>query len=438
MKRRYVMVGSGPASIRACEALRSIDHEGEIRVVSAEAAGYYSRPGLAYYLAREIPERSLFPFRTKDLARLGVELIHGRVEELSPGTHELRLQDGQVVPYDRLLLATGSEAIMPAVPGIDLKGVLKLDDLNDARQIIELCRQARTAVVVGGGITAMEIVEGLRARKVKVHYFVRGDRYWSNVLSEPESRMVEKGLRDSGVALHYSTELAEIAGRKGRVTAARTAQGEEIPCQIIACAVGVLPRKGLAETAGIKCDRGVAVDDQLRSSDRDIFVAGDLAETKDPLTGQGTLEVLWNCALMKGEVAGLNMAGQSAHRYHRGAALNITRLAGFKTTIIGRVGAGKDADLDGIARGDSETWRRMGQAVTVESDRKGSHVRLVLSDGTITGAVVMGDQAPSFALQDLVASQARIGEIVESLQRPGAPVAKIVQGFWESWVAKHA
>ena len=297
----------------AAEAIRGADDDAEIVVVGADPHGYYSRPGLAYFLTHELPEGRLFPFAAEDVRRLGVAWITEAAVAVDPAAHRVTLESGRQLVYDRLLLATGSQAIGASVPGAELDGVVKLDGMDDARDIVRRSAKAKAAVVVGGGITALEIVEGLRARGAHVHYFMRRDRYWSNVLSESESRIVEQGLRREGVEIHTFTDLAAIRGRGGRVTAVETGDGALIPCDLVAVAVGVRPRIELARAAGLPCARGVLVDEHLRAGDPDIYAAGDIAETADAVTGRRTLEVLWNPALLKGRVAGLNMATEPVH-----------------------------------------------------------------------------------------------------------------------------
>ena len=308
----------------------------------------------------------LFPFTEHDFDRLRLRRLHARVASLHPQTHEVTLDDGRRLPYDRLLLATGSLAAIPPLPGVDLDGVVKLDDLDDARRILKRCRRGRTAVVVGGGITALEIVEGLRARNVRTHYFLRGERYWSNVLDETESRIVEHRLQEEGVQIHYHTELAEILGKRGRVAGVLTQDGHRIDCALVAIAIGVRPRTELAEGAGLATERGIQVDEYLQTSAPDVFAAGDAAQVFDPFSGKSVLDTLWGVAVTQGRIAGQNMAGQ-AMPYHKAVPFNVTRLAGLTTTIIGTVGRGRDKDLLGIARGDSETWRQLPDALVAQN-----------------------------------------------------------------------
>jgi NAD(P)H-nitrite reductase large subunit len=435
MGRRHLLIGCGPAAMAAAEAIRGADPDAEIVALSADPHGYYSRPGLAYYLANELPEKGLFPFTRQDIALLDMQLLLERAVRIDPATHKVTLESGRELPYDRLLIATGSAAIPIRVRGAELDGVVKLDDLSDARDLIRRSRKGRSAVVVGGGITALEVVEGLRAHHGHVHYLMRRERYWSNVLSEEESHIVEEGLRSRGVEIHYFTKLAEILGRSGRVVAVRTETGEEIPCDVVAVAIGVLPQIGLAKTAGIECDRGILVDEYLRSSVENVFAAGDVAEVCEALTDRRTIEVLWSSAVAKGRIAGLNMATTPSRAYQEAPPLNVTRLAGFKITIIGTVGNGDDSDLEGIARGDSETWRDLGDAVTIESQGEDCNVRLELGRSTIVGAVVMGEQSLSFPLQELIETRADVSAILPHLTAPAASMATIIYDFWRDWKA---
>jgi len=433
MARRHVLIGGGAGALAAAETIREADPGAQIEIVCADPHGYYSRPGLAYYLAKEVPEKGLFPFTPQDLADLNIGVLIERAAVIDPAAHRVTLESGRELPYDRLLVATGSRAIPTKVPGAELDGVVKLDQMADARDLIRRCRKAKAAVVIGGGITALEMVEGLRAHRVHVHYFLRKERYWSNVLSESESRIVEQALLREHVEIHRFTDLAGILGRDGRVVAVETGDGATIPCDLVGVAIGVRPRIELAEAAGLECGRGILVDQYLRSSHPDIFAAGDVAEVCDALSGHRTLEVLWNSAVVKGRIAGLNMATEPVHTYGEGTPHNATRLAGLHATIIGTVGSGEDADLEGIARGDSQIWSELCDAAIVEAQRGDAHIRIALGEGTIVGAVVIGDQALSFPLQELIEARVDVSGIVADLEAPEAPIVELVNGAWRRW-----
>lgn len=434
---RYVMVGAGPAAIAAAEAIRTVDTAGEIIIVSEESYGYYSRPGLAYVLSGEIHEKNIYPYRSEDLRCLNIKMVHGRVTRIFPDSAQCELQNGSLLAYDKLLLATGSSAVLSNAPGAKLEGVIKLDSLDDAHRIMRLAKRGRTAVVVGGGITALELVEGFIAHGVKTHYLLRGDRYWSNVLDPAESVIVEERLKHEGVQIHYQSEIAEILGKNGHVRGVKLADGKEIKCDIVAVAIGVRPRKELADASGIKTEKGIVVNDLLQTSASDVYAAGDVAQVYDPHTGKSILDTLWTPAREQGFVAGLNMAGKTTI-FRKPVAFNVTRLAGLTTTIIGMVGSGVDADLVGIARGDSETWRQLPDAIAAQEDFDVNRLRLLVGENSLLGALVLGDQKLSRPLQHIVGQRADISPVRDRLLSHSSPLGDVIADFWTHWRGAYA
>lgn len=435
--QKYVIIGTGPAGIAAAEAIRSKDVRAAVTLLGDESWQYYSRPGLAYYLTGELSEKGLFPFSKADIQALQLRIQHTEVRAIYPSEHQIEDQKGQRTTYDRLLIATGAMASRVDVPGSDLEGIVELDNLDDARHIIKSARSTRSAVVVGGGITALEIVEGLNARGVKVHYFLRGDRYWSNVLDELESRIVEEKLREEGVNIHYHTELAEIIGKRGKVSGVMTKAGEEIKCNMVAVAIGIRPRISLAVKAGLETQRGILVDEYLQTSAPDIFAAGDVAQVYDPFSGQSVVDSLWGPAKLQGRAAGLNMVGES-FPYLKAVPFNVTRLAGLTTTIVGTVGKGVDLDLVGIARGDSETWRQLPDAIAAQSDFDVNRLRILVGERHIIGAIVMGDQTLSQPIYKLVAEKVDISPIRDQLLGAGPDLGEVIAKFWTEWSTQYA
>ena len=432
---RYVLIGNGVAGISAAEAIRQHDPAGEIMLIGNEAQEFYSRPGLPYLLSGEVPEDSLFPMDKEDYRQLNLRRWRAVVKAIDPLKHWVSLENGSVINYDRLLVATGATAAFPPVPGTQLQRVVKMDTLEDVRRIFELGRTAHSAVIVGGGITALELVEGLLARGVRVHYFLRGERYWSSVLSEAESGIIETRLKHAGARLYYQTELAEIVGDRGRVSGVKTKDNHLLRCDMVGIAIGVRPRKEMAEASGLKAERGIIVNETLQTNHADIFAAGDVAQVLNPLTGQSSLDSLWFPARDQGFTAGLNMSG-IATPYQKKTALNVTRLAGLTTTILGMVGGARDAVPDYVDRGESETWRRASGALSVEADSDTTHLRMLVGEKNLAGALIMGDQKFSPPLQGLIAGEVDISPIRAELIRPGILKTDLLSRFWNQWQEK--
>jgi NAD(P)H-nitrite reductase large subunit len=193
----------------------------------------------------------------------------------------------------------------------------------------------------------------------------------------------------------------------------------------------------LMEETNLAKDRGLLVNEHLQTTDLDIYAAGDVAQVYDPLSGKSALDSLWNPAHEQGRVAGWNMAGRKA-AYLKSAPFNVTRLAGLTTTIIGTVGRGKDEDLIGIARGDSETWRELPEAIIAQSGFDVNHMRLMVGEKTLVGAILMGDQTLSWPLQKMIAGKADISAIREQIMAPDAPLADLVAQFWMVWRTEEA
>src|SRR5262249_23785680 len=427
------------AALSASEAIRRALPHALVTMISEEPHPFYSRPGLAYLLRGDIPEKQLWVRTAQDLQALRLNRLHGKVAQLLCRDHEVVLSDGRRLPYDRLLLATGATAVPPTFPGGGLAGVVKLDSLDDTRHILAQTGRGKTAVVVGGGITALELAEGLAARRMKVHYFLRGELYWSDVLDEAESRIVMDRLRHDGVQIHTNTQVKQLHGAHGQLTGVETEAGEIISCQMLAYAIGVRPRVDLAKSAGLKVDKGIVVNEFLQTDKPGIYAAGDCAQV-----GSLPLDVLWPTALDQGRVAGANMAGDKIP-YVKGVACNVTCLTGLKVTIIGNVGSKKkdggnknDDDTVAIVRGDSESWRLTPRASILSEYNDVNRVRLFVGERKIVGALVMGDQTWSRPLQRLVAAGADITPIRPQLLGDAPTALAHLAKFYEQWQANGA
>ncbi len=453
---RYLLIGTGVAAIAAAEEIRVHDPAGDLTIIGDDPFGYYSRPGLAYYLTGELDEKLLYPYRKEDFLKLNLRFYRARVTRISPTEKQVELDNGTRLPYDKLLIATGAGAMPLKTPGADLKGVHKLDHMTDARALLAEAKRGRTALVTGGGITALELAEGLTARGMKVHYVLRSARYWSGVLDELESGVVESLLAQEGIILHHKSEIVEIIGKNGKIQAARLADGRTLKADLLAYAIGIAPRLELACQSGLDCERGILVNECLQTSQPDIYAAGDVAQVFDPASGKHLLDSLWNPAREQGRAAARNMTGH-AEAYRKPPVFNVTRLAGLTVTIIGAVappsspspltplpkgdgnlppsppgrGAGGEGDPDllGIARGDSETWRQVPDVIVAQGGFEVNRLRLMVGEKHLLGAVVMGDQKLSRPLQSLVSQETDVTPIRAQLLAPNAPIADILASF---------
>lgn len=425
---KYVFVGTGIAALSAAEAVRRRDPHAELIMLGREPHPFYSRPGLAYLLTGSIPERQLHLRSADELSQLGLDRRVAEVTAIDVARREVHVAGAAPIGYDRLLLAVGAAAIPPDFPGGDLDGVVQLDQLDQTRDIIARADKARAAVVVGGGPTALELAEGLAARDVEVHYFLRGARYWSSVLDAEESRRVENAVSEQGIILHHQTKVARAVGDdRGTLDWVETEAGDTVSCQLLAVAIGVRPRLELARAAGLAVGRGIRVDERFETSVPGVFAAGDCAEVADPVTGRGAVDSLWSTALAAGAIAGTAMAGAPAG-YRRPPSLNVTRLGHITTTIIGAVG-GRDGDGDllTISRGDSLSWRVQPSAWSLTGDDPGRRIRVMVGPDTLLGAVVMNDPAAARALTRLVRQRTPLGPLRDALEAdPGSALTKLI------------
>jgi NAD(P)H-nitrite reductase large subunit len=435
--RRHVLVGSGVASLSAAEAIRRADPQSRITLIAPERTPFYSRPGLAYLLTNEIPEAQLSLRSPKDIDGLRIDMVHQRAARILTDVHVVQLDDGSHVPYDRLLLATGATSIRGEFPGAGLDGVVQLDDLDQARQIVERTQHARAAVVVGGGSTALELVDGMIARGIETHYLMRGDRFWSKVFDGVESAIVEARLQAHGVTLARNSAVREALGTNGRLTGVRTSTGQHIACDLLAVAIGVRPRMELAVDAGLQTDKGILTTEYLETSADGVYAAGDVAQVYDPVMQRAQMDTLWSSALQQGRTAGLNMAGIRVALRKR-VPMNVTKVAGITVTIVGAVGGGEDPDLLTLTRGQSERWVMDPDAWSVGGARRGDRLRVVVSGRAIVGAVVMGDQRLSRALAHLIGEEVDIAPLRPALDASPDDAMELLLNFCDAHVSDHA
>lgn len=433
---RYLILGNGAAGATAAEEIRKRDAHGQIALVSAERYPMYSRPGLAYVIIDEIPEHQVIARKPEWYAKQRLQIVHGTAAKVEPSQHRVRLADGHSLPYDRLLIATGARAVPLPYPGANLEGVVYLDTLDGTKELMRKAKRAKRAVVVGGGITALEMTEGLAHHKLETHYFVRKDALWSAVFNKTESEMLAERMAEHGVRIHYNTEVAEVIGDKhGRVKGVKLTSGEVFPCDVVGAGIGVKPQLDCVRDTPLKVERGILVNEYLEASEPDIYAAGDCAQIFDRWTKKHTMDVLWPTAIAAGRVAGLNMAG-GREAYVKGTPFNACLLFGLHITAIGQLGGTRDETepeiFQHISRGSSEVFATRPHAYASAWSQDGANtLRLVLSGDRLTGALVVGEQSLADPLRDLIEKQIDIGALRSYLQAGGPAMTRAIMEFWK-------
>ncbi len=303
---RVVIVGAGAAGAAAAEMLRREGFDGSVRLIGEDADGPVDRPNLSKdYLAGTAPEEWI-PLRPRDFyAAHRIDLLLGvRVTRLDPSSRMVFLSDGGSLSYDALLLATGAEPVRLPIPGADLPHVFVLRSLADTHAILAKVAGAKRAVVAGASFIGLEVAASLRARGLEVHVVAPESRPLERVLGKELGDMIRALHEEHGVVFHL--EDKPIAIDQTQVT---LAGGEAIAADLVVMGVGVRPDLTLAEEAGIKVERGVVVDAQLRASVAGVWAAGDIASYPDPRGGRLRIEH-WVVAERQGQTAARSILGQ--------------------------------------------------------------------------------------------------------------------------------
>lgn len=309
-KKHHVIIGASAAGLAALEAIRSVDGECEVTVLSKEKAPLYSRVGLTHFLDGTVKRAGMNTHGADYFERLKAMLLAGvAAVHVVPGARRVRLSNGKALRYDTLLVASGSSAVIPPITGIRLRGAYACITRTDAVAIDRALPRARQVVVVGAGLIGIQAADAVAKRKKRVAIAEQMPHVMPTMVDAPAARLFEALLRERGHVVRTSTRAAEIVGRAGRVAGVRLESGEVLPCQVCIMAVGVRPNLEFLEGTPIQRKQGLLVDAYQQTSLPSIYAAGDVAQTTDMFSGQRVVVAIWPEALNQGRVAGLNMAG---------------------------------------------------------------------------------------------------------------------------------
>jgi NAD(P)H-nitrite reductase large subunit len=397
---RYLLLGNGIAGISAAQEIRRLDPSGQITIVSDEDALGYSRVMLPLFIAGKRARGALVFAPRPFYAAHGIRLLQRQAAGAVDGAaRQVRLAGGKVLPYDRLLIATGSSPRTLAVPGNDLAGVVTLRKLADARAIKARLRSSPGPVVIAGaGPVGVKSLEALAGKGREVHLVVSSDRILSQILDRTASDFFLQAFERRGVRVHLRTDILAFQGRAGELEGVALSDGTRLPCRLALVGKGVEPNVACLRASGVALRQGVQVDEHMATSLPGVYAAGDVAEPPDVLRGAHAPSTIWPSAAEGGRIAGANMAGVPAC-FSGALRMNSAEVLGVRVVSAGDPEGG--ATLSRV-RPEAPLYRK-----------------LVHAEGRLRGYLLLGDIRGAGVLTALVKSRTPVsaGLLARELER---------------------
>ncbi len=368
---RYVIIGGGPAGIFAAEAIRRRDVASSIVIVTEEGEIARSPVMLTYLIGGQVP-RERVRFRDPSWEkrnRIDLKLWR-KVIALETSSQKLIMEKGEEVPYDRLLIATGSSPISLPVPGAGLKGVRSIRQVSDAEVISGAIPSLLQVIIIGGGFIGLKIASHLKERGIEVLILEKENRLAPRMFDVQASHFLVDLLGRKGMRVETSVEVEEILGKAGQVSAVRMRDGRIFPGQMVIQSVGVKPNTAFLAGSGIALEMGIPVNPLMETNIPGVYAAGDVAATVDSNTGERMNNATWPAASRQGTVAGTNMSGGKVSYLHN-LSLNALQLCGIPIMAAGNSG---ETNGRGLVEEGPDFYRK-----------------ILLQDGRITGFILIGE-----------------------------------------------
>ncbi len=399
---RYVIIGASAAGLAAAETLRQWDPRGSITLISDEPHPPYSRPLLTYLLSGEIRLDKVWLRSPDYFESWGFEARLGeRVVQVAAGEHEVRLQSGRALPYDRLLIASGASPRLPGIPGEDLPGVFTLRTLADWQRLDAGLPERGQVAVVGAGPVGLKAAEALAHRGCRVALVEMESQVLPRLVDAQAAGLLSGALKEWGIEVFPNAAPLGIVGSMGRVRALALADGRELPAQAVLFAVGVTPNTEFLGANGLAAAGGIKVNARMQTAHPDIYAAGDCVQAVHLLTGKPAYVPIWPAAVEQGRIAGANMAGAD-RRYPGALPQNSISLRGFKI-ITGGLVQPEGEDLEIVKEFDR---------------RRGQYRRLVFRQGRLVGLTLVGKVEDAGIYFQIMGQQLPVKDLAADVQGP--------------------
>ena len=394
--KKYVLVGAGPASVRAAETLRKADANCDITMIGLEKEEPYSRMALPYYLSGMIEDSGTHLRKTVGhFESLNINHVHAKVEKIDSDKHQVTLDNGDSYDYDKLMIATGSRPANSPFPGANNDGVVNCWTLADGRKILDTVKPGSKVALLGAGFVASIIIEAMIKRGVDLTVMLGRTGYMvSRMMDQTAGKMIQSWCENKGVKMILPSSIKSIEPGP----ALKRDDDSLTEFDLIIVATGVYSNIEFLEGSGVETDNGILVDSQLRTNVDDIYAAGDVAQGLDFSTGGQSVHAIQPTAVDHGRIAAVNMMGGSSF-YKGSLSMNVLDTAGLVSTSFGSWG--------GVEGGDS---------VTLVDKENYKYVRLNFKGDLLVGAITVGRTDFIGVLRGLIQSEVPLGEWKEKLK----------------------
>ena len=414
----HVILGAGPAGVIAAETIRKQAPHDQITIVGDEAEPPYSRMAIPYLLIGNIQEDGTYLRKSAThFETLNVKQINARAQRVDGAGKQVHLSNGEVLAFDKLLIATGSRPVQPPIPGIDSPEVQTCWTLEDARAIMALAKPGARVVQMGAGFIGCIIMEALAARGVQLTVVEMGDRMVPRMMGPVAGGMIREWVQHKGVQVFTGAKvtsierqgassgglLSKLAGMLGGGSQDASdapltvvlSNGKKIPADLVISATGVKPCIDFLEGSDVKCLQGVLTDEHLQTNVPGVYAAGDCAEAFDKVSGKTIVSAIQPNAAEQARVAALNMVGQTT--YLKGVTqINVLDTLGLISTSFG--------NWEGVPGGES---------ATLTTDNR--HLSLQFSGDVMVGCNSVGWTDHVGVMRGLVEGQVHLGEWKDKL-----------------------
>jgi len=387
--KNYLIIGNGVAGTTAAENIRKQDKDGSITIVTDEDLPFYWRIQLNEYISGDITEEQLLA-KKKDWYRdQNITLkLKTRIVGADAQKKVVVTEDKQELAYDSLLIATGSHSFIPPIKGNEKKGVFALRDVQDAREISLFTKSVEEVILIGGGLLGLEAGNALRKLGKKIMVVEFFPRLLPRQLDVDGAGRLQKIMEGMGFSFRLGAKTQEITG-DDKAQGALLEGGETLSGQMVVISAGVRPNLELAEPLGLKTDKGIVVDEHLRTNQPDIYAAGDVAEFRGMPYG------IWPAAMEQGKIAGMNMAGGEA-TYNGTTMANTLKVVGVDLASAGNIDAENEFES---------------KVVTGENLYK----KIVLDNNQIIGCIMLGDTKGFNEITKMMSEKRDVSQIKDQI-----------------------